>query len=100
MMWSLKGSVAFGLFSWGMALFAAGGAGSVIPEAPRINGPRVYGVRPGSPIVFRVPVTGTRPMTFQAEGLPEGVTFDAAKGILGGAAACVTQSNPMPSSAT
>ena len=30
--------------------------------APRINGPVVYGVRPGHPIIYRVPVTGERPM--------------------------------------
>ena len=34
------------------------------PESskPRINGPAVYGVRPGHPIIYRVPVTGLRPM--------------------------------------
>ena len=34
------------------------------PESakPRINGPVVYGVRPGHPIIYRVPVTGQRPM--------------------------------------
>ena len=62
------------------AVFAAGA------EKPRINGPSVYGVRPGSPIIFRLPVTGTRPMSFAARNLPAGVTFDAEKGILGGAA--------------
>ena len=31
-------------------------------EKPRINGPVVYGVRPGHPIIYRVPVTGLRPM--------------------------------------
>ena len=31
-------------------------------ETPRINGPAVYGVRPGRPIIYRVPVTGLRPM--------------------------------------
>lgn len=52
--------------------------------APRINGPSIYGVRPGSPILYRLPVTGRRPLAFRATGLPEGVVFDAAKGILGG----------------
>lgn len=59
---------------------------SAFAAAPRINGPTIYGVRPGSPIIYRLPVTGTRPLTLSAEGLPAGVTFDAAKGILGGAA--------------
>ena len=53
-------------------------------ESPRINGPTIYGVRPGSPIIYRLPVTGTRPLELSAKGLPDGVTFDAAKGILGG----------------
>ncbi|HWB92132.1 MAG TPA: hypothetical protein VG605_09775, partial [Puia sp.] len=26
--------------------------------APRINGPKVFGVRPGHPIVFTIPATG------------------------------------------
>jgi alpha-galactosidase len=29
--------------------------------APRINGARVLGVRPGSPFLFRIPATGGRP---------------------------------------
>ena len=55
-------------------------------EKPRFNGADIWGVRPGRPVLFRVPVSGKRPMTFRAEGLPTGVTFDAAKGILGGVA--------------
>jgi alpha-galactosidase len=31
--------------------------------APRINGPRVYGCRPGNPFIYRIPTTGLRPMT-------------------------------------
>ncbi|MCR5750984.1 MAG: NPCBM/NEW2 domain-containing protein [Kiritimatiellae bacterium] len=39
------------------------------PESakPRINGPVVYGVRPGHPIIYRVPVTGQRPMKVKVE---------------------------------
>lgn len=54
------------------------------PKAPRINGPRVYGVRPGSPFLFRIPTTGERPIQFSAENLPEGLRLDASKGILSG----------------
>ena len=55
------------------------------PE-PRINGADIWGVRPGHPVIFRVATSGERPMRFTAKGLPDGVTFDAAKGILGGVA--------------
>ncbi|MBO7683159.1 MAG: NPCBM/NEW2 domain-containing protein [Kiritimatiellae bacterium] len=57
------------------------------PAQPRINGARVFGARPGRPIVWRLPVTGERPLALSAEGLPPGATFDAEKGILGGAVA-------------
>ena len=39
------------------------------PDTPRINGPKVYGARPGAPFLFRIPATGVRPMTFGAKGL-------------------------------
>jgi alpha-galactosidase len=52
--------------------------------APHINGPKIFGVRPGHPIVFTVPVTGTRPLKFSAAGLPAGVKLDAATGRLSG----------------
>lgn len=55
------------------------------PAAPRINGPRVYGASPGKPFLYRIPCTGERPMTFAAEGLPEGLSLDATNGIIAGA---------------
>ena len=54
------------------------------PDAPRINGPRIFGVRPGSPFLFRIPCTGLRPMTFAVENLPEGLSLDVATGIVTG----------------
>ncbi len=53
--------------------------------APRFNGAAVFGVRPGSPVQYTVAVAGQRPMTLSAEGLPEGATFDAEKGLIKGA---------------
>jgi alpha-galactosidase len=52
--------------------------------APRINGARVLGVRPGSPFFFRIPATGDRPMAFAAENLPAGLTVDPGTGIITG----------------
>jgi len=54
------------------------------PLEPRINGPTVYGVRPGSPFLYRIPCTGERPMTFAAKGLPAGLSLDAKTGIITG----------------
>ena len=53
------------------------------PE-PRINGPKIYGCRPGSPFLYRIPATGDRPMTFGAEGLPEGFVLNPETGIITG----------------
>src|SRR6476661_288001 len=52
--------------------------------APKINGPKVFGVRPAHPILFTIPATGTRPMTFSADNLPKGVEVDAKTGRLSG----------------
>jgi len=47
------------------------------PE-PRINSARVFGVRPGHPLLYTIAATGERPMRFAAEGLPDGVSLDPA----------------------
>ena len=54
-------------------------------DEPQFNGADIWGVRPGHPVIFRVPVTGERPMAFTAKNLPDGVTLDA-KGVLRGTA--------------
>ena len=51
---------------------------------PRINGPKIFGVRPGSPLLYSIPVTGNRPMIFSADGLPTGLRLDAANGRISG----------------
>ncbi|MBI5397690.1 MAG: alpha-galactosidase [Verrucomicrobia bacterium] len=55
------------------------------PAEPRINGPSVFGVRPGSPFLYTIPATGERPMTFGVDGLPKGLSVDAASGRITGA---------------
>ena len=64
------------------------------PE-PQFNGAEVWGVRPGHPVIFRVPVSGVRPMSFSATGLPDGVTFDASRGVLRGTAPARTGDYPV-----
>ena len=54
------------------------------PPEPRIGGPKVYGVRPCSPFLYRIPATGTRPMVFAAECLPVDLVLDSASGIITG----------------
>jgi len=51
---------------------------------PRINGAAAVGVRPGHPLLFHIAATGDRPMTFAAEGLPEGFSLDANSGQITG----------------
>ena len=59
------------------------------PHAPawaraRINGPKVFGVRPGSPLLFKIPASGERPLRYGAKGLPAGLIVDAATGQVSG----------------
>ncbi|RYF87045.1 MAG: alpha-galactosidase [Chitinophagaceae bacterium] len=54
------------------------------PKKPRINGPEVYGVRPGSPLNYRIPATGIRPIQFSVEKLPQSLQVDKSTGIITG----------------
>ena len=54
------------------------------PATPRYNGPLVFGVRPGSPVIFRLAFSGERPMTYSVEGLPEGIVLDKENGVISG----------------
>jgi alpha-galactosidase len=56
----------------------------VPPAAPRINGPAVYGARPGNPFLYRIPTQGERPIRFEVKDLPDGLKLDADKGIITG----------------
>lgn len=54
--------------------------------SPRINGPKVYGCRPGNPFLYRIPAQGERPMTFSAKKLPRSLVLDPDTGIISGQA--------------
>jgi hypothetical protein len=59
-----------------------------VPAArPRINGTSVYGVRPGSPFLYRIPATGQKPLQYEVTGLPQGLHFDKLTGIINGSIA-------------
>ena len=45
------------------------------PAAPEINGPFVIGIRPGTPLLWTIPVTGKWPMTFSTANLPRGLAL-------------------------
>ena len=54
------------------------------PQSPRINGTTLYGLRPGSPLIYRVLCTGERPIEFEAKDIPEGVLLNKETGIMTG----------------
>jgi len=56
------------------------------PLEPRINGAAVWGVRPGHPVIYRVPVSGKRPVTVTVEGLPPGLRFNRENNTIEGLA--------------
>jgi alpha-galactosidase len=51
---------------------------------PRINGPKIFGVRPGSPFLFTIPATGFRPLKYEADNLPEGLSCNPDNGQITG----------------
>jgi alpha-galactosidase len=55
-----------------------------VSAEPRINGARVFGVRPGSPFLFSIPATGAAPLSYSVEGLPHGLEVNANDGRITG----------------
>ncbi|MGN6180705.1 MAG: putative Ig domain-containing protein [Mucilaginibacter sp.] len=51
---------------------------------PHITGPRIFGARPGHPVVFTITATGTRPLKFSADNLPAEMKLNSATGQLSG----------------
>lgn len=50
----------------------------------RINGPSIVGCTPHRPFIFRIPVSGQRPLKFQVSGLPVGLHVDLSNGVVSG----------------
>ena len=55
------------------------------PGAPRLHGPTIFGVRPGSPFLYAIPATGEGTIAFSADDLPKGIQLDPATGRITGA---------------
>ena len=54
------------------------------PAEPRINGAKVFGVRPWSPFQFKVAATGQPPLKYSASDLPEGLSINPENGLITG----------------
>lgn len=57
-----------------------------LSKEPQINGPKVYGCRSDADFLYRIPVSGQRPMEFSAFGLPAGLRLNKQTGIITGKA--------------
>ncbi len=55
-----------------------------VADMPRINGAGVIGVRPGAPFLFKIPVTGKKPITYGVKNLPAGLSLNTKTGIITG----------------
>lgn len=66
---------------------------SSVSARPSINGPQIVGASPGHDFLFLIPATGEPPLTFAADGLPDGLSLDPATGIISGSLkeACKTR---------
>jgi alpha-galactosidase len=51
---------------------------------PRINGPKVFGLRPGHPVVFKISASGDKPIKYDADQLPKGLKLDKNTGQFSG----------------
>ena len=53
-------------------------------EEPRINGAKIFGIRPGSPFLFKIAATGKKPLAYSVADLPDGLKVDKNSGIITG----------------
>lgn len=53
-------------------------------KQPKINGPVLYGVRPGKKFIYRIPCQGERPIKFTIDNLPNGLSLDTDNGVISG----------------
>lgn len=53
-------------------------------QTPRINGAKVFGVRPNAPVLFKIAATGLSPLIYKIDNLPGGLLLDEKTGIITG----------------
>jgi alpha-galactosidase len=53
-------------------------------DQPKINGPGIYGARPGKKFIYRIPCQGKRPIQFTVKNLPPELSLDKDNGIISG----------------
>jgi hypothetical protein len=59
-------------------------AAATIDLAPRFNGAQIIGIRPNTPLLFSLAVSGERPIVYSATSLPSGLELDSRTGTLTG----------------
>jgi hypothetical protein len=57
-------------------------AATTMEAAPQFNGARVIGIRPNTPLIYSLAVSGARPVSFSAKNLPHGLKLDSKTGII------------------
>ena len=54
------------------------------PATPKINGAKIYGVHFNSPVLFKIPATGKKPLQYGVENLPQGLNVNTDNGVISG----------------
>jgi len=55
-----------------------------VSDFPKINSAKAFGVRPGSPVLYKIAATGKKPLKYAVVNLPKGLKVDANTGIITG----------------
>lgn len=53
-------------------------------KEPKINGAKVFGIRPNAPFLFAIAASGERPIEFAVQDLPQGLNLDKKNGQITG----------------
>ena len=52
------------------------------PDYPRINSAKVFGVRPESPVLYKIAASGAKPIKYSTSKLPSGLKLDSEQGTI------------------